>query len=976
MGRPTCAWLRVRGFNFFVLFVCFFQLSQSAAAGRGHDDDDELLAFIHQRTFSVNAKSAGRFFDLGRPAGRPGEAPVVFMSLRSASPMDGLLKHRLDAHRHESYPTTFGDVVNRSASLPRAEAYLESDDEDFSWLIPERHDGNQDAYKLFCPATEFTPQHAFEIPPQARLERTVFVELPPNVCDGRMVQLHELSVAAPMDDMIIQKSLRITHRERGALGRSDMTVFCVVECLRSPYCRLVVVEESSTGNVWFCHQLSTGSDELQSRDVGNSKRVLHFSRHSRALAFAFRRAVPPSLVYQGPILRLVRGPVEVVRVGDDLRCGDCIWDIALDNVDQRLKSVFHVTMAVEDLGIPARADMTSMILNSKNGSGRLIFITGGALVRRKLTFQFVDFDFGPFWGHQLRLTMRTEALGAAITAPIPELCVVVLVHAFPLEQPSFVLITKGARRNSDGHLDIAIAVNHAQEMCGAHIREGECCMTNIALRSLAAGQTSLAGMYDSSRRDEGGAVSLELHANGLPPSCTLNIVDGETTVGMYGMADFDRVVIRPSLACSAEWLGSATITITAKSTSFGTPSLVAPAHQLRSCAAPKPMKDASTHRRVNSSIGEEAAIEPARILVSTYATGSCRRCLVEHIENLLTFLPHSAGVIALLSRESYFLQHYTVTVMSDLAALKIRACRKPGRALNMSEHDVREWYDCAGIVYLYPQPRAMDRLFEPSLVALAHGLNLREFRRREPSRYFSHVLLWSSEHLLVRLGAEAYVARFDLSTVLMVPSSVNPFAQSQPPSHLHAHRWNALVDDSIAEASELSLQYGRGPAGQGLRDEFHLAAVMRKYNATRFVREPTYMTGAFLSHGLATKLETLLLDDFFLTSGKGQRRKGHVKFFEFYNIGEVIFATFFQPLCSLSGGPLRCGERLSSVAQARSDDKVLEADVQRVRCSAAELPFGLARFNDVPADVDDGRMRVLRIQRNASSLSQRREHCG
>ena len=923
---------------------------------------------------------------------------LAVFSLGASSPLMEVLRQRRRDPVKSKTPEGGGSSTTLDGGVPLHQVQVEvvlGSDEDFSWMIPPWHADAHNIHKvkkeaggpvesssddeegrepLFCPTTVYEQRYFFE-PPEFALARTIFVAVPFGSCGG-LVQLHELSASAHIHETI-GRSIRILHN--GGSSMEELTVFCVYECLRDPYCRYMIIEMSSAA-ASFCHHFSTFYDELAERDHPTQRRLLSMARRFRVLQFAYRRAVPASLLRPGPTLRVLNGPLDVVRVGDDGLCWDCLWRIDVENIDKNvLDSVaLPVTVVVEDLGRPEKLDVETLSSSdSMKKNGTLLFVTGGSMVRGTFTFHFAFFgleNFGPVWGHQWRISVVVDGTRLGVAKSTLKTRMNLVVQGHPHQPPAAVLLATGESSKAT-----KVVIQHDPKVCGTHIGENECCITNVALRMRGGRQMPPNALYDSSQNFDARPVSVSLRSTGnMPENCTLTIVDGEAAIAFSAAADFDRLVIRNS--CARREAGQLLVSEGAKivfaaKTDFGSPELEVPADQLLQwCGRPNSSAAADGTSTVLISDHTPAASSLARILVSTYARPRCPACVVQHIENILAFLPHST-VVLLLGRE--FSADDRRWILASLEELKLAACG--GKS-------------CENKVNLHFQPASLDRLFEPWLVSLIHGLNLDYYDTLKSNHQdhqsnpiddaYSHVVFWNNEHLFVRAGIEQYVARYSLSSFRMAPTSRNPFAQSQPQQYIHVCRPEALVDESLAVISSSYLPVGRGPTEKGIRDEFHLAAVMRKYNATKFVREPTAMAGTFLSRSLATKFKKILLEDFFFSvvellnssSSGGNRNaasrsktKAHLKFFEYYNVGEVVLATFFQPMCSQSGGALVCGDRISSTANARRDEFAEERDVKRVRCSVGELPFGLARFRE-GSDHDAVRLFVQSIHRDVRRL--------
>jgi hypothetical protein len=371
------------------------------------------------------------------------------------------------------------------------------------------------------------------------------------------------------------------------------------------------------------------------------------------------------------------------------------------------------------------------------------------------------------------------------------------------------------------------------------------------------------------------------------------------------------------------------------------------------------------------------------IFVST-CVYECARCVLQLVQNIRAFIPGSVIVVRITGR-SGISEHEEQWLREQVKPMALAT------PLGLTQQVLiyRAVYPAAGLH-----------------LAHLHGLNIRFIEEREYCKQYnassvpqcaslasravpfyqsySHVLFMSSNELLVRFGADAYMKRHNLSSGNGLPSQ--GFLLRQASRKRRVDRVTFMSDTDQQRYGSTFIDWGR-PERAGVTHEFHLAAVMRLFNMTRWPREQVYLEGSFFSRPLAVLYADILLtlfDAAALPLADGLHNSSGFQFAiaGWYATSEIVPYMFFHHLCAdevddplahssavphaaaqaddallfsraavellqrwrgFLPGSMSCGQRVTTVVWANLGWAADLADVRLVRCSPFEVPFGFKR---------------------------------
>jgi len=421
--------------------------------------------------------------------------------------------------------------------------------------------------------------------------------------------------------------------------------------------------------------------------------------------------------------------------------------------------------------------------------------------------------------------------------------------------------------------------------CAPLLAEGECC-----LGGLSAGWVSEDGIALASN-ERARFVYAAVH-NSTNPGC-LRLVDGMFTAvdSIDGVGEFTRLVAKwtcggdPAAAMGTTWLKL-------QPDDDGEP--VAVSHQsVAMCGvAPKRGTAIAAPREI---VGGS---DPVLFSVGAY---ECVDCVEDLFENLDAFSPGSLVAVHIWPR-----WQLTGDEQTRLGALF------------GAPYDGRRYRNHRP-VHIVTKLR----------VHMIHVSNIAFMLRDHTNVKWSHVVFFHANERLVRPGIGSYVQRFDLS--LPRSSPMGGFGYAEMTDEDPTSRYARLDRDIFAKRAPLQLSSTPEIRAGVLR----MDAMALSKDHVYFLRGSHVGEGSFFNRSIAVSFvqafSPVLHDEQSLCDGAVYC--------------DVLPSFFFIPYCmpntSVSS---RCGQRISTLVQSRSNFTAQLSDIAAVRCSPFEAPFGLKRI--------------------------------
>ena len=852
-------------------------------------------------------------------------------------------------------------LVRRTKSLNEDDAGRPAH-EDFEWMLPPGARG------LFCTSIgedmrdPAAPDHLDGYVVNA--SNFTFSE-----CDEPVVVHHYPPGFGTATLQVLSRAVVLTSRESGhtaageVLERGDRQTrlyqtikHCVRECLRSPYCR------GFQGPVFgqTCLLLSSSIDAAAGGQMPANN--LHVT------LLAFERVFRPSLIVSHTRLVGVRGPAEIIHLNTSTLplgyCTTCSWEVVVRPfLPRRTLAAARVRIILLE-GDDSEAEN---IANIQRVEGN--FSAGIT----RFYFDLRHIPFGQIVGRRLRLIVEPVIEDGQDSGLMSTPTRWEHDYLVQLEATGMALVTtSNGGLTVHGGADSQLSISNN---CAPLINPLEVCVTNIALRHVVSTNgASIVGNASMTKSRAGHVISVELN------DVCFRIVDGESTVlRTDGGADLRHLILSVKNEASSASCSDPNRNVTFFARHFEEPMLVVRAGPLAAffqsrmgAAVPK-----YSIPRSGTSVGYDRRVSSLPILLSTTAF-ECQRCVEQQMENIYAFAPRSIVVLRLGGMFTIF---HVAQFNNTLAHPRVYA------------HAIR--YGRLGGNFL----------------AHLHALNIHYMSKAFPHVHYSHVVVLSSNEMFVRRGLEDYVQRFDMSRGTAIPKSAGHLVRHTFPTRQFSRAFGT-DDEMELIGTTFEETWGRPPGG--MQNEFHVAAVMRKYNITKWPREQIFFEGSFFCARVARVFMRLMLDDFGAVRIPGLRdqpvslhHSGSTKSRSTFRpvhpfpTSEIIPYLFLHILCKddnplhreanvawlalfnepnqtdelLRPNSLNCGDHVSTVTWRSPHWTVSVHDIFAVRCSPFAVPMAMKR---VPR-IEDHPIRryIVSLQQNSTLAARLRDdQCG
>ena len=831
-------------------------------------------------------------------------------------------------------------------------------EEDYMWMLPPHA-------KLFCPSniqkSALFQWHTTYSP--AAIRGSVVLSL--RECPEPIA----LDVLNSSDSTVLRKYFvwKIFSAADDTLGTDSrippgnhdpsFLTFCIYECLRSPYCSRLVLSKEEQREM-TCRLLQhRRSGRAIPRDVRADPPPAH--HQLLILSLPLRPEASPSLVQSHLRWSVVRGPIDIARMDPETyRCASCVWEYRLDGRH-------HVEYDVDGIALVDVTDLDS----ADGNTTAVVFCLPQLVAHGKFTLFMNSQHMRDFVGHRLNISMRSKFTSHSIRTRSVE-----LQHHFSVqlfwEAQAAVLVTHNTPFLApSGLFHTQVTLSHDRTIgSAALLRENECIVTNLAIRFLApAEHVDRNELYLAASHRNGDFVSFYIsnqsHRRDTNVTC-FSLVDGHSLLLRPGpVTPFSSVVVRndcvgATIASFADDDDRPTVILTGPALYEANMTLAIPLEQLLSCGR------IGSPRTDGEISGDKSYVDALPVLISS-SQYRCAECVLDQLGNFNAFAPNSI-VIMRIDEE-----------INDEEVEQILQ-----RGLS-NFHPV---------VFYHRQSYGGTLHGHPTH---SHALNIEWMEKHHQEISYSHVICVASNELLVRAGVEHFVKQYDLSGL---NADVTSGFMTDKVNLFEFHSCLYCEDDESLRTGHSLSSWGLDEFG--VRSEFHIAAIMRKYKLKKWPIRQVYLEGSFYRREIALVLSRIILEEFdglgmtnsthnlltgnLLPEDQRHYNRGPFAFVQWYASCEVLNMLIFHSLCDddlpgnkeshfdytpallglgdRPGGRAKCGEHVGTMLWRNPDWEVQKDDVQLLRCSPFAGPFSFKRF---PMDASNpARKDVLNLQKN------------
>ena len=952
-------------------------------------DDDDDIVILRWRYFlnETMAMVVNKECQVGSDAPCVVDQSLMEPSVNSATSTAALNERwaRVIQHRRRTNNLLRSEVD--AATIHNGISHREPRDtsleDDYTWMLPQHT-------KLFCPSymgmrylfqfhTRYSPKAVLGDVALSLKECPAPVAL--HILDPTAINIDEFFVWKIFSSSIDASSDKMTTNATLRSLEPSFVSFCVYECLRSPYCARVLADRvtregaagSSSGERQECRLLQhrhTGralpADPRQKPKLESSSLLLHIPARPEA---------GPSLVQSHLRWDVVRGPLHVVRMDAYAhRCTQCVWEYKLSG---------RHGVDYDEIGGLAFVDVfdidhnhgKSPLMADAGYSGLPLFSLPQLVAKGKFTLYMNSQPTSLYAGHRINVTVRFPLV---VPSGGGDRCTAIEVrHHFVIkllwDAHEIVLVTDDAPRlTPSGTFQTQVKHSRNRE-CAPLLRPNECVVSNVAIRFAAPRlQVSISDLYLATTWRNGDPITLlitdQARRRDTNGTC-FSVVDGHTALLRAGeVTPFKCLVIRndcvgvPFSSFTSGDTGDAAPTVKIEGPKLGNDqlSMIIPLQQLLGCGEEAKDDDGGKMQAEGEQKGELDL--PILLSSSQYR---CPQCALEQLENFFAFAPRSIVVMR---------------VDNGIGEDDFARIRNRSREFHPRVYFHRDSY--GGTLITHP--------------AHNHALNIRFMAEHHPTVQYSHVVFIAANELLVRAGIENYVAKYDLSSL---NADVAPGFMTDK---CNIFNFFGCIYCDDAEGLRTGHSMSAWSLDEfGVRNEFHIAAVMRKYKLTKFPIRQVYLEGSFFRKEIGLVMTKILLDEFDATGmtnsthnhftgeelPEEERRynRGPYAYVRWYATCEIIPMIFFHALCdddlagnaepnfrydpkllgleSRPGGRGKCGEHSGTMLWRNPNWEVQKDDVKMLRCSPLPGPFSFKRF---PIDAGHPlRKEVLDLQRDS-----------